>query len=88
MADDSNGRWPFRPVSNGQCLTFETSGVTWSQKSTLVYTLNPELMHTSIITDVQMYRFAKVTIYLGFTFILTIFDIFMLIIDYQVDHQI
>ena len=30
-----------------------------------------------------MYRFAKVTIYL-----VTIFNIFKLIIDYQVDHQI
>ena len=29
--------------------------VTWSQKSTLVYTLSPGLMHKSIITDVQMY---------------------------------
>ena len=29
-----------------------------------------------------MYRFAKVTIYLGFAFIVTIFDIFMLIIDF------
>ena len=29
-----------------------------------------------------MYRFAKATIYLGFAFPLTIFDIFTLIIDY------
>ena len=35
-----------------------------------------------------MYRFAKVTICLSFAFIVTIFDIFKLIIDYQVDHQI
>ena len=35
-----------------------------------------------------MYRFAKVTIYLGFAFIVRIFDIFKLIIDYQVDNQI
>ena len=34
-----------------------------------------------------MYRFAKVTIYLGFAFIVTLFDTFKLIIDYQVDHQ-
>ena len=34
-----------------------------------------------------MYGFAKVTIYLGFAFIVTIFDIFKLIIDNQVDHQ-
>ena len=77
MADDSNGqRW-----------TFETSDADWSQKSTLVYPLNPELMHRSIITDdwsVDM----PVTIYLRFTFILTIFDIFMLVIDYQIDYQI
>ena len=66
---------------------FETSDVTWSQKSTLVNTLNPELMHRSIINDVLMYRFAKVAIYLGFAFIVTIFDIFKLIIDYQADHQ-
>ena len=45
-------------------------------------------MHRSIFTDVQMYRFAKVTVYLGFAFIVTIFDIFKLITDYQVDHQI
>ena len=34
-----------------------------------------------------MYRFAKVTIYLGFAFLGTLFYIFKLIIDYQVDHQ-
>ena len=34
-----------------------------------------------------MYRFAKVTINLGFAVIVTIFDIFKLISDYQVDHQ-
>ena len=34
-----------------------------------------------------MYRFAKVTIYFGFAFIVTIFDIFRLIIDDQVDHR-
>ena len=39
-------------------------------------------------TNVLMYRFAKVTIYLGVAFIATIFDIFKFIIDYQVDHQI
>ena len=49
----SNGRWPFKPVSN-----------------------------------VLLYKFAKVTIYLGFAFKGTIFDIFNIIIDYQVDHQI
>ena len=45
-------------------------------------------MRRPIVTDVLMYRFAKVTIYLGFAFIATIFDIFKLIIDYQVDHQV
>ena len=60
----------------------------WSQKSTLVYTLNLELMCRFIVTDglILMYRFAKVTIYLRFAFIITVFDIFKLIIDYQVDH--
>ena len=48
-ADDHLG-WS----QNGQRLTFETSDVTWPQRSTLVYTLNPELMHGSIVTDVQM----------------------------------
>ena len=43
---------PFRLVSNSQQWTFETNDVTWSQKSTLVYTLNPELMRRSIVTDV------------------------------------
>ena len=83
MADDSNGR---RPISIVQQWTFRISDVTWSQKPTLVYTLNPDLMHRYIIADVQMYRFTKVTIYLGFAFVVTIFDIFKLIIDYQVDH--
>ena len=69
-------------------VVFETSDATWSQKSTLVYTLNPELMCRSIITHVLMYWFAKVTIYSGLVFIVTIFDIFKSIIDYQVDHQI
>ena len=49
------------------------------------------VLHKSIITDVQMYRFAKVTIYLGIAFMVfkaTTFDIFNLIINYQVDHQI
>ena len=68
--------------------SFETSDVIWSPKSTLVYTLNPELMCRSIVTDVLMYRLTKVTIYLGFAFVVTIFDIFNLIIDYQVDNQI
>ena len=36
----------------------------------------------------MMYKFAEVAIYLGFAFIVTMFDIFKLIIDYQVDHQI
>ena len=45
------------------------------------------LMYRSSVTDVLMYRFAKVTIYFGFAFIVTILDIFKLIIDYQVDHQ-
>ena len=80
MADGHLGRFQ---MANGGL--FETSDVTWSQKSTLVYTLNPELMHRSMLL---MYRFARVIIYLGFAFILTIFDIFTLIIDYQVDHQI
>ena len=71
-------------MADGHLGTFETSNVTWSQKSTL----NPELMCRSIIPDVQIYRFAKVTIYLGFAFIVRIFDIFKLIIDYQADHQI
>ena len=43
-------------------------------------------MHRSIVTDVLMYKFAKVTIYLEFALIVTIFDIFKLIIDYKVDH--
>ena len=55
MADVSIGWRPFKPVKNGQRWTFETSDVTWPQKSTMVYTLNPELMHRSIITYVQMY---------------------------------
>ena len=42
-------------------------------------------MCRSIVTDVLIYRFAKVIIYLGFAFIVTIFDIFKLIIDNQVD---
>ena len=33
-------------------------------------------------------RFAKVTIYFECAFIVTVFDIFKLIIDYQVDRQI
>ena len=45
-------------------------------------------MCRSIITDVLKYKFGKVTIYLGFALMVTIFDIFKLIIDYQVDHQI
>ena len=52
---DLNGQGPFRPVSNGQRWTLEASDVTWSQKSTLVYTLNPVLMHRSMATDVQMH---------------------------------
>ena len=47
-----NGQQPFGVGSNGQQWSFETSDVTWSQKSTLVYTLNPELMHGPIITNV------------------------------------
>ena len=31
-----------------------------------------------------MYRFAKITIYLEFAFLVTIFDILKLIIDYEV----
>ena len=46
---------PFRLVSNGQRWSFNTSDVTWSQKFTLVYTLNPELTHRSTITDVLVY---------------------------------
>ena len=69
-------------MADGHLITFGTSDVTWYQKSTLVCTLNPELMSRSIVTDVHVHRFVKVTIYLGFAFILTIFDIFMLIIDY------
>ena len=53
IALDTNS---FRLVSNGQQWPFETSDVTWSQKSTLVCTLNPELMRGSIITDVQIYQ--------------------------------
>ena len=33
-------------------------------------------------------RFAKVTIYLGFAFILTILDTFIFIIDYQFDQYL
>ena len=80
MADGHLG-----PGLNVQWWTFEASDDTWSQKSTLVYTLNSELMHGLIITNVQIHRFAKVTIYLGFAFLLTIFDIFMFIINYQFD---
>ena len=69
-------------------VVFEMSDVTWSQKSILVFTLNTELKHRSIVTNVLMYRLAKVTIYSGFAFIVTFFEIFKLIIDYQVDHQI
>ena len=59
-----------------------------SQKSTVVYTLNPE--SRSIVRDVMMYNIGKFTIYfyLGFAFIVTIFAIFKLIIDYQVVHEI
>ena len=70
-----------RPVSNVDHKwpqwSLEISDVTWSQKS------------TKVVTDVQMYKFAKaeVTINLRFTFIVTIFDIFKLIIDCQVDHR-
>ena len=74
MADDSSGRRPFWPVSNGQRWTF---------KSTLVYTLNPELMHIDPL--LLMYRFGEVTIYLGFAFVATNFYNLKLIIDYQVE---
>ena len=40
----------------------------------------------SRVKSVLMYRFAEVTIYLGFAFIVTIFDICKSIINYQVDH--
>ena len=83
MADGHLG-----PVSNGQRWTFETSYVTWSQKSTPLYTLNPDLIHRSIVTDVLMYRFARFTISLEFAFMVTIFDIFKLIINCKVDHHI
>ena len=66
--------------SNGQRWTFETSNV-----------IDSNLLRKSIITNVQMYRFAKVTIYLGIAFMVfkaTILVIFNLIINYQVDHQI
>ena len=43
------------------------------------------MTHRSIIIDVLMYRFSKVTICLGFASRVTILDIFMLIIDYQDD---
>ena len=82
MADGSNGQRLFRPVSNDQQWTFETSDVIWSQESTLVYTLNPELIHRSTVIDVQMY---EVTIYPGFAFIPTVFEIFK---NYPVNHQI
>ena len=55
LGPDLKNRQPFRLVSNGQQWTFETSDVTCSQKSTLVNMLNPELMHSSFVTDVQMY---------------------------------
>ena len=55
LGPDLYCRWPFRPVSNGQWWTFETSDVTRSQKSTLVYTLNPGLIHRFIIAGVPMY---------------------------------
>ena len=91
---DLNSQQPFRPFLNGQMLTFQTSDVIWSQKATLGQHIKPRvnilyidpllLMHT----DVLVYRFAKVTIYLGFAFIVTIFNIFKLILYYQVDYQI
>ena len=74
---DLDGRWPFRLASNSQWWTSETSDVTWSQKPTLVCTLNPELM---LDPSLLIYRFAKVTIYLGFSDIATIFDIFKLLL--------
>ena len=49
-----------------QRWTFEISEVAWSQKSSLVYTLNPELMHRSIVTDVQIcqsHNLPKICIY-------------------------
>ena len=48
----SNGH--LGPVSNGLTGILRTSNVTWSQKSTLVYRINPELMCRSIVTDVQI----------------------------------
>ena len=35
-------------------VTFKTGAVTWCQKPTLVYTLNPELIRRSIATYVQI----------------------------------
>ena len=55
IAADLNGRRPFWPVLNGQRWTFETSNVTCSQQSTLINTLNPELMLRSIPTDEPMH---------------------------------
>ena len=47
-------------------------------------------MHRSIMTDIDvlMYRFAQVTINLGFALIVTILDIVKLLTAYKVDHQI
>ena len=56
-----------------------------SQKSTLVYTLNPGLIHRSIVIDVQIYESHNL---LSICIDINNFDIFMLIIDYQADHQI
>ena len=71
-------------------LIFEISDVTWSQKSTLVYTLNPELMHRSIITDVLMCctDLPKSQFVFGYVSRVTISDILKFIIEDQVGHQI
>ena len=74
-------RWTQKwPVSNGQRWALETIDATWSQKFTLVYTLNPELMCRSIVTDTDLLK-TQFTLDLHY---INNFDIFMLIIDYQV----
>ena len=67
-----NGQWPFGVGSSGQRWTFDTSDVPWYQKSTLVYTLNPELMCGPIVmyrsTDLQIcqsHNLLRICIYIN-----------------------
>ena len=60
----------FRPFSNG------ASGLLRPVMSPGLHIKSRVNVYGSIIADVLTYRFAKVTIYLGIAFIVTIFDIF------------